>query len=80
VPHVKTSVDTNIFSAIWGGEPNAYALAHLLIKLQADGPIVICAPVWAELSARPGLDPTRFESMLAEARVEVDFDLPRPIW
>ena len=77
---MKTSVDTNILSAIWGGEHSAYALAHLLIKLQSDGPIVISAPVWVELAARPGLEPGTLESMLSEARIEVDFDLPRPVW
>ena len=77
---MRTSVDTNVLSAIWGAEAGAYALAHLLIKLQADGPIVICAPVWVELAARPGMDVATLDTMLTEARVEIDFDLPRPVW
>lgn len=52
----------------------------MLISLQQEGPLVISAPVCAELAAVPGLKPSSLEEMLTEARIAVDFDLPRAVW
>ncbi|MBY0505522.1 MAG: hypothetical protein K2X03_16535 [Bryobacteraceae bacterium] len=49
-----------MLSAILSGEPNAGAL-ELLISLQQEGPLVISAPVWAELAAVPGLKPSSID-------------------
>lgn len=77
---VKTSLDTNILVTLWQGQPGALALTDLLLKLQLDGPMVVCAPVWVELCGLPGLRPSEVSRLLGELDVEVEFEIRQMVW
>lgn len=77
---VRTSVDTNILSAIVNQEAHAPALTVLLADLSVDGPLVASAPVWVELAGLPYSTPTKVDQFLHDTGIRVDFDLIRPVW
>lgn len=77
---MRTALDTNILSPIWSGAPSAATVAAQLSKLRAEGAIVICAPVFVELSAIPGMNVQTVRKALAETAIAIDFDLEEDVW
>jgi predicted nucleic acid-binding protein len=55
-------------------------IAAQLSKVRAEGALVICAPVFVELSAVPGLNVQTVRKALAETAIAIDFDLEEDIW
>ena len=55
----RTAIDSNVIVALWAREPTATRMAALLRSARAAGPLLIAAPVWAELHAAPGATPAR---------------------
>ncbi|MGB7598928.1 MAG: type II toxin-antitoxin system VapC family toxin [Candidatus Sulfotelmatobacter sp.] len=77
---MRTALDTNILSPIWSGAPNAAAIVTRLSKVRAEGALVVCAPVFVELSAVPGLNVQLVRKALREMSVAVDFDVDEAVW
>ena len=76
----RSAIDSNVVVALWSREPTAQRMAVLLRAARAEGPLVVAAPVWAELHAAPGATPGFVAGFLADAAITVDTDLDEPIW
>src|SRR5271156_5029501 len=77
---MRTALDTNILSPVWAGAPTAVAIAAQLSKARAEGALVVCAPVFVELSAVPGLNVQTVRKALAETDIAIDFGLEEDVW
>ncbi len=77
---MKTALDTNIISALWSGEPTSKAVVSRLKQFQAEGALVVSAPVYAELMAYPGATKEFVEQFLEDTSVGVEFDLGEAVW
>jgi len=77
---MRTALDTNILSALWSGEPLAARIATSLGEARAQGGLVICAPVFAELLAHPSVTQEFVEEFLKETGIAVDFILDETVW
>jgi predicted nucleic acid-binding protein len=77
---MRTAVDTNVLSAIWGNERTAADVSEMLAASQALGSVVICGAVFAEALAAPRADEGRIRAFLEESRIEVDVELGDVGW
>jgi len=77
---MRTALDTNILSLVWSGAPSAAMIAAQLSRAQAEGALVISAPVFVELSSVPGLNVQVVRKVLAETAIAIDFDLEEDVW
>jgi predicted nucleic acid-binding protein len=77
---VRTAVDTNVISVLWSSEPLASHEAAKLDQAHAQGGLVICAPVYAELLAHPSARQSFVDDFLSDTNIVVDFALDEPIW
>ena len=78
---MKSAIDTNIISALFGGEPSARMLAKsILAGLREEGALVICGVVYAELLAHPRVTPKEFSEFLRETDIEADFGSDQDLW
>lgn len=77
---MRTALDSNILSALWSKETEAGRIAAQLGTLYAQGGLVVCAPVYAELLAHPAVDQHFVDKFLADTGVVVDFDLREEVW
>src|SRR3982751_5958868 len=75
------ALDTNVLVALLKkGDPlNEMALSSLESASGA-GRLIICGPAIAELMALPGLTQKLLDQLLADARIDVDWDFNEPIW
>ncbi len=77
---MRTALDTNILSPVLSGAPEATMIIAELLRVRAEGALVISGPVFVELSAIPGLNFERTEKALKESSIAVDFDLGEDVW
>jgi predicted nucleic acid-binding protein len=77
---MKTALDSNVLSSLWSAEPSAAAVKKQLVNARAEGSIVICAIVYAELVAHALVSPGIVDRLLAEAEITVEFDLDEAVW
>lgn len=77
---MRTALDTNIVSPVWTRSPSASLMADQLSAVRAEGALVICAPVFVELSAVPSLNAHLVRKTLAEMTICIDFDLDEDVW
>lgn len=77
---MRTAIDTNVLSAIWGFEPNALSLSKLLTESRRNGSVVICGAVFAEAIAHPGSTEEFVRGFLEETGFSVDFDMGEEVW
>lgn len=77
---MRTAIDTNAISALWSGSPVVAQVTALLGRLAAEGALVVCAPVYAELVAHPKVTQQFVDQFLVATRVEVDFSLDEAVW
>jgi|SRR5271168_2838581 len=77
---MRTALDTNILSPVWSAAPSAGTIAAQLARVRAQGALVICAPVFVELSAVPGLNVPIVRKALAETDIAIDFELEEEVW
>jgi predicted nucleic acid-binding protein len=77
---VRTAVDSNVFSALWSGEPTASQMQHLLRQSHQAGAVVICGAVYAELLAHPKATQAFVDEFLNDTSVVVDFALEEAVW
>ena len=77
---MRTALDTNVLSALWSHEPLASQIATQLADARAQGGLVICAPVYAELLAHPSAGESFVDEFLGETGITVDFVLEEDVW
>ena len=77
---MRTAIDTNIVSVVWSGKSPAEQVASVLAQAANSGALVVCAPVYVELTAYPGVNAAYLDHFLASTRVEVDFAIDEPVW
>jgi len=77
---MRTAVDSNVLSAIWGRESNARELTERLAEARRGGSIAICGVVFAEALASPRASERFVREFLATAGVSIDFDLEEAVW
>jgi predicted nucleic acid-binding protein len=77
---VRTAIDTNVLSALWSKEPSASHIAGILGTAKADGGLVVCGPVYAELLAYPKATESFVNDFLADTGITVDFAFEQPVW
>ena len=69
---MKTALDSNIISAIFGLEQSSDALIELLGSLRLEGALVICGAVYAEIHAIPRMTPTLLAEFLADTGIAIE--------
>jgi predicted nucleic acid-binding protein len=76
-----TSVDSNIFVALWDTE-NALNLRAkpALRAARAAGNLLVAAPVYAELLAYPGRTEEFLNIFFSETAITIDWELSESIW
>lgn len=77
---MRTALDTNILSPVLSQAPSAATIVAELLRLRAEGALVISGPVFVELSAIPGINFKDAENAFKESRIAVDFDLGEDVW
>jgi predicted nucleic acid-binding protein len=77
---MRTALDTNVLSAVLSGAPTAATIVAELLRVRAEGALVISGPVFVELSAIPGINFEHAEKALKESSIAVDFDLGEDVW
>jgi predicted nucleic acid-binding protein len=74
---MRTALDTNILSALWGRESPAPRIAAYL---DAAGALVISPIVYMESRAHPYVGHDQVDQFLETMRVAVDWMLEREVW
>lgn len=77
---MRTAIDTNILSALWGGEVSARQISATLHAASSAGSLVICPVVYVEARGHREATKQFVEQFLDLARIDVDWDLDRPVW
>ena len=77
---MRTAIDTNVLSALWSGEGLASLVSEVLNQAAADGGLVICAVVYAELLAHPKAKLDFVDDFLFTTGISIEFDLGESIW
>lgn len=77
---MRTAIDTNVLSALWSKEPSASHISGMLGTAKAEGGLVVCGPVYAELLAYPKATESFVNDFLADTGITVDFAFEQPVW
>jgi predicted nucleic acid-binding protein len=77
---MKTALDSKVLSSLWSAEPSAPRVRQQLIEARAQGSIVVCGPVYAELAAYPSASPGVVDRLLTQADIVVEFVLDESVW
>jgi len=77
---MKTAIDTNVFSALWAGEKTSAGLHEQLGEASAQGALVICPVVFAEMHANPKMDEKLIRRFLDETGVFIEYHLQEAVW
>ncbi|WP_052195567.1 type II toxin-antitoxin system VapC family toxin [Deinococcus radiopugnans] len=75
-----TAIDTNVLALIHDHAPSAPELGRALHRLAADGPLVICGVVYAELLAGPQRPRAELDAFLGAVGVALDPDMGEVVW
>ena len=75
---MRTSIDTNIISALLNGEPAAEAISDVLGEYRLKGALVICGVVYAELMTRYSKED--LDQFFREVGIEVDILMSEDTW
>jgi predicted nucleic acid-binding protein len=75
-----TAIDTNIPSALWSAKPVALPVAATLTRAAAEGMVMACGAVYAELLAYPNATQEFVDEFFRRTRVAVEFELSEEIW
>jgi predicted nucleic acid-binding protein len=78
---VTTAIDTNVLVALWDVDDALNGAAQeSLDQASAQGNLVVCAPVFAELLAFPKRTEAFLEAFFRETSIAVDWNLSERIW
>lgn len=76
-----TAVDTNILVGLLSGtEDEAEVAQRALAGAAAEGPLILCPAVYAELIAMPGLSEAELHAFVEETDLTVDWSLEPEVW
>lgn len=76
-----TAVDTNVFVSLWDESKAVHLKAReALDSALMQGPLVVAAPVYAELMARPYRTQRMLDQFFSDAEVRVDWDISERVW
>jgi predicted nucleic acid-binding protein len=78
---MTTSIDTNIFVALWDADSGTSVVARTALDAAFNsGNLTVSAPVFAELIAAPGRTETFVAAFFADAGIAVDWHLTEATW
>jgi predicted nucleic acid-binding protein len=77
---MRTSLDTNVLSAVWSKEASAGHLVALLGEARRDGAVLVSGVVYAELLAYPNATEGFVNDFLAETGIVLDLKLKDAVW
>ncbi len=77
---MKTAIDSNVISALFGLETTSSALVELLGQCRHEGALVICGAVFAEVHAIPKMTPSLLREFLVDTGVTVDSSFTLADW
>lgn len=77
---MRTSIDTNILSALWSNEPGASAIAKRLSEAKQAGAIVVSGVVYAELLAYPKATEQFINDFFAQTGIALDLRFEDRVW
>ena len=78
---MTTAVDTNVIVALWDRNSTLSSAAQLALDSAATaGPVIIGAPVFAELVAAPSRDESFVDSFIRNTGLIVEWSLSERIW
>lgn len=77
---MRTTLDTNVLSALWSREPLAGAIARQLWEAKQAGALLLSGVVYAELLAYPGATEAFVNDFLDQTGITVDFKLEKAAW
>jgi len=77
---MRTAIETNIVSSLWGGEPSAAQIPRTLDEARAAGSLVISPVVYIELRAYPTATEMIVDRFLEAMRIEIDWLVESEIW
>ncbi len=77
---MRTSIDTNILSALWSNEPGSGDIAKRLGEAKQFGAILVSGVVFAELLAYPGATEKFIEDFFAQTGIVLDLSLDDMVW
>jgi predicted nucleic acid-binding protein len=77
---MRPSIDSNVFSSIWSGEPTATRVTEQLGNARLEGALIISPFVFAELQAHPNMTVDFARSFLESVGVAVDFKIQEQVW
>jgi hypothetical protein len=77
---LKSSIDTNVISAIWTAQPEQHEAKLLLTEAHERGALVVCGIVYAELLAHPLVKTAVTESFLEATGIELDCSMDKAVW
>jgi predicted nucleic acid-binding protein len=77
---MRTAIDTNVLSAIWGGESAASRASQFLDESGKHDGLVITPIVYVELRAHPNLAEGFVDRFLQTMRVAVDWTVGQEVW
>lgn len=76
-----TAVDTNVLVGLLSGtEDEAEVAQRALAEAAAEGPLILCPAVYAELMAMPGLSEEDLDAFVEETDLSVDWPLEPELW
>lgn len=76
-----TAVDTNVLVALWDKNDRFNMNAQkALDRALASGPLVIAAPVYAELLAKPTRTQRMLDEFFSDANIRVDWEISERVW
>lgn len=77
---MRTSVDTNVISALWSNEPRADEVARLLNEARQAGAVLVSGVVYAELLAYPKATEKFVADFFGETGIVLDLRFNDTVW
>lgn len=77
---MRTAIDTNVLSALWGRESPAVRISQVLDEAKLRGGVMISPVVYMEARANPYIAEADMDRFLTATRVTVDWMLEREVW
>jgi predicted nucleic acid-binding protein len=75
------AIDTNVLIALWNPDDTLNMAARNALDASVSyGPLVISAPVYAELSSFPTRTESFLDKFLSDTEIRVDWEISEPIW
>ncbi len=77
---MRTAIDTNVLSALWGGEPAGPRISQFLYGSTGVGGLVIHPIVYVESRAHPRVTEAIVHRFLKDTHIDVDWIGGQEIW